>query len=86
MATYKVKSHPVTGTRISRTEPICDQGKMVAPNAGLMLIMEDGSSEKWVADRFGAVPNIGDFLVRDPELRITAVVSASQFSELFEAA
>jgi hypothetical protein len=83
VANYTVKPHAVTGARITRTEPIYDQGAMVAPDRGLMLVMDDGSSEKWVADRFGVVPQIGDFLVCDPELHCTVVVPAARFSELF---
>jgi hypothetical protein len=83
MATYTVKPHAVTGARILRTEPIYNGGAMVAPDAGLMLVMEDRSKERWVADKFGAVPHVGDFLVRDPELHCTLVVPAARFSELF---
>lgn len=83
MAQYTIKSHAVTGARIARTEPIYDHGAMVAPDKGLMLRMEDGSTEKWVADKSGIVPRIDDFLVRDSELHFTVVVPAARFKELF---
>ncbi len=78
-----IKSHEVTASRIERTEPIFSHGAMVAPDKGLVLVMVDGSQEKWAADKSGIVPTIGDFLVRDPELHFTVVVPAARFRELF---
>jgi hypothetical protein len=83
MANYRVKSHVVTGARILRTEPIYDHGAMVAPDKGLMLRLADGTVEKWVADKSGVIPQIDDFLVRDPELHCTVVVPVEKFNELF---
>lgn len=82
-AQYTVKSHAVTAARILRTEPIYDHGAMVAPDRGLMLRLEDESVEKWIADKSGVMPQIGDVLVRDFELHCTVVVPAAQFQELF---
>jgi hypothetical protein len=86
MPNYTIKPHEVRAEKIMRTEPIYNGGAMVAPNAGLMLIMSDGSKEKWAADKSGIAPQIGDFLVRDSELYFTVVVPAARFNELFAVA
>jgi hypothetical protein len=81
---YTVKSHEVQAAKITKTEPIFDHGAMVAPDRGLILVLDDGSREKWVADKSGVVPQIGDFVITDPELHIRVVVPAARFAVMFQ--
>ena len=80
---YLVKAHSVTAERIVGLQPLVVNGVMAAPDAGFTLVLADDSKRRWVADKIGAVPSVEDFLVTDPELNVTYVISAAKFSEMF---
>ena len=81
MANFKVNAHQVTACRIVRIEPAVSQGKMLSPDAALILVLDDNSKHQSVADKSGTV--VDDWLVHDAELDITFVVSAEKFALMF---
>lgn len=83
MANFKVNAHQVTACRIVKVEPLISQGKMLSPDAALILVLDDNSKHRWVADKSGTVPVVDDWLVHDAELDITFVVSAEKFALMF---
>jgi hypothetical protein len=82
----RVKSHEVFATKITGVLPLTSQnGQLISPEAGLVLLLEDRSRHRWLTEQGGVTPTIGDFLVDDRELRTTFIVSAARFTELFDA-
>ncbi len=81
--TYRVNSHEVEGSKIVNVQPLLASGKMLSPDAGLVLVLEDDSKHNWVAEKNNHTPSVGDFLVTDKELGIVFVVAAAQFQKLF---
>jgi hypothetical protein len=82
---YRVKSHPVTVSRIVSVGPLVAQSKMMSPEAGLVLGLENQAAHNWLAEKDGDTPQRGDWFVNDAELRVSYVVAAAKFSELFQA-
>jgi hypothetical protein len=80
---YQVKAHAVEARKVASVQPLVAHGKMLSPNDGLTLILDDGTKETWVAEQNAAVPNIGDWFVVDDALRTTFVMPAQKFAELF---
>ena len=80
---YRVSSHEVEGSKIVNVQPLLSQGKMLSPDAGLVLVLDDNSKHQWVSEKFGITPTVGDFLVADRELNMTYVVAATKFKKLF---
>jgi hypothetical protein len=80
-----VKSHEVFATKIVGVLPLTNQnGQLISPEAGLVLLLEDRSRHRWLTEQGGVTPTIGDFLVEDRELLAAFIVSAVKFAELFE--
>ena len=46
MANFKVNAHQVTACRIVRIEPLYLQGKMLSPDAALVLVLDDNSKHQ----------------------------------------
>jgi hypothetical protein len=84
VAHYRVNSHGVEASRIASVGPLVAQGKMLSPEAGLVLVLENETSHKWLAEKDGDMPSVGDFLVADKELNVTYVVTATKFKASFE--
>ena len=83
MATM-LRAHAVTAARIISVQPLVTQGRLVSPDAGLLLVLADGSREKWISEKDNVTPAPGDWLVTDGELHAAYVVSAQKFATLFE--
>lgn len=83
MAHCKVQEHQVTASEIVDMGPLIASGKMLAPDAGLILLLKDKTTQKWLSEKDGAMPSVGDWLVRDEELKVVYVVPAAKFSTLF---
>jgi len=87
MSTYQMNSHAVTARRIDAVLPLVIGGdKMLAPDAGIVLRLDDGTRKKWLAEPNAPMPKVGDWLVSNQELHLTYVVNPEQFQRLFEAA
>jgi hypothetical protein len=79
-----VKEHAVSATRIAQVQPLRGNGGgPMSPDAGLLIVLEDGSKRKWLLDANAPVPAPGMWLIHDDILKTDSVVSAEQFSELF---
>jgi hypothetical protein len=78
-----VKSHAVTAVRIVQVSPLRAGGQITSPDAGLLIVLEDGSKRKWLLEANTPVPAIGMWMVHDDVLKTDYVVTAEQFSSLF---
>jgi hypothetical protein len=84
--TITVKEHAVSATRIAQVQPLRGNGGgPMSPDAGLLIVLEDGSKRKWLIED-GAIPVVGSFLVYDADLHASYLVTAEKFAELFTAA
>ena len=83
MPAYRLNTHAVEASRIETLQPLVSQGKVLAPDNGLTLILEDHTKHNWIAEKDGQTPLVGDFLVHDAQLHVTYVVAAHKFTELF---
>jgi hypothetical protein len=82
----QVKAHDVFAIKIVGVLPLTSQnGNLVSPEAGLVLLLEDRSRHKWLMEHGGVTPSIGDYLVRDEMLHTDYIVGAETYSQLFEA-
>ena len=80
----QVKSHSVEATRITSVGPLIASGKMMGPNDGLQLLLENGRTQSWVSEKDGYIPTLGDFFIVDADLKVSFIVPASKFTELFQ--
>jgi len=85
MAAYQVKSHPVTAFRIASVGPLMARGQVMSPNAGLLLALDNQTTHRWLSEKDGYTPVVGDFFVTDDELKISLIIPAAKFGELFVA-
>jgi hypothetical protein len=83
---FKTVSHMVEANRISSVLPLIIGDKMLSPDAGIILLLADGTKKKWLAEPNAPMPVVGDFLISNQELHVTYVVNPEQFQRLFEAA
>jgi hypothetical protein len=84
MTTYHVKSHAVEGSKIVRIQPLMGRNdQLMSPESGLVLVLDDATKHKWLGEKDGAMPSVGDFLVKDDALNVIYVVAADKFSTLF---
>jgi hypothetical protein len=83
MPTHHVNSHAIEAARIVSVEPLLAQGKILSPEAGLTLVLENGAKHKWLSEKAGSAPSMGDFLIKDDELSVIYFVTANKFSTLF---
>jgi len=82
---YKMKSHSVQAQLIKALSPLrASSDRVLSPDAGLILELEDGKRIKWMAEPNVPMPTVGDYFAEDNELHTTAVITAAKFSELFE--
>jgi len=58
--------------------------QLVSPESGLVLVLADETKHKWLCEKDGVMPSVGDWLVTDNELRVVYVVAADKFSTLFQ--
>ena len=79
-----VKAHAVEARKVASVQPLVAHGKMLSPNDGLTLILDDGTKETWVAEQNAAVPSIGDWFVVDDDLRTRFIAPAAEFEKLFQ--
>lgn len=79
----KVKAHEVIAQRIQAVQPLVSGGQMVSPDAGLTLILENESKQRWLAEQDAVVPKTGDWFVQDAELRSSYTVTDATFKKLF---
>ena len=85
MPQYRTVPHLVTTQRIDAVLPlVIGGGRMLAPDAGVILRLDDGAKIKWLAEENTPTPQVGDFFVNDAELATTFVVPAKKFETLFE--
>jgi hypothetical protein len=84
MTAYSIESHPVAAFQIVDVGPLIAQGKMMSPDNGLTLVLRDGTTQKWLSEKDGALPSVGDWLIRDEELKVVYVVPAAKFTALFQ--
>lgn len=82
--TIQVKAHPVTATKIVNVQPLISNGQMRSPEEGLTLMLDNGVRYKWLAEKDGAAPATGDWLVHDDELHTVFIVVGARFSTMFE--
>jgi hypothetical protein len=84
MAT-QVKAHPVTVAKIVSVEPLVTHGKTLSPEAGLLLVLDNGTKHQWFSEKaVTASPVVGDFLITDPDLNnLIYFVRSETFAALF---
>jgi len=80
---FTVKSHSVDATQITSIGPLYSEGKMMGPNDGLQVALKNGRTHKWVSEKDGYVPAIGDYFIVDADLKVSFILPASKFKELF---
>ncbi len=80
-----IKARTVNAARIVELEPLFIRGEMKPIHAGVLLRLDDGTSQTWLAERGNSnAPEVGDFLIRDNDLHVSAVLNPAKFSELFD--
>ena len=82
--TYKAKEHTVDARRIVNVTPLIISGRMLGPDEGTTLILDDATKHRFVGNGREAMPQEGDFLVVDAALSMTYVVGQAKFIELFD--
>jgi len=83
--THQIKAHAVDAQQISAVQPLRVGGdKMLAPDAGIILVLDDGRKTKWLAEPNVPMPVANDYYVVDSELHTTYVIPADKFDSLFE--
>ena len=83
MSRFQIAAHEVEVTKIAAIEMLIEHSRIISPETGLILRLDDGARHVWGAAKNEAMPLVGDALVSDPDLQLTFVVPASRFSELF---
>ena len=78
-----VHAHAVTAIRITQVLPLRAGDKITSPDAGLLLVLEDGSKRKWLLEPNPPLPELGMWLIHDEILKTDSVVTAEKFAELF---
>jgi hypothetical protein len=78
-----VRAHAVEVSKILTVSPLTSGGQMVSPDAGVVLGLESGVRHKWVLEANGINPVSGDYLVTDATLRVSYIITAGHFAELF---
>jgi len=77
--TYRVNSHEVEGSKIVNVQPLLASGKMLSPDAGLVLVLADDTKHNWVAEKNNNMPSVGDFLISDSELNVVFALDLGKF-------
>lgn len=80
---YRVNSHEVEAFKIANVLPLVMNSAMLSPDAGIVLVLENETRHKWLSEKDGAMPSVGDFFVRDSALNVTYIVDATKFTKLF---
>ena len=81
---YEVKSHRVTVQKIAAVEMLIENSRIISPEAGLILRLDDGTRHVWRSAKNGEpMPLVNDALVHDPQLNLDFVVPAAKFAEWF---
>jgi hypothetical protein len=78
-----VKEHSVIAVRVTGVLPLRNSAGPMSPDAGLLIVLEDGSKRKWLLEAYAPVPAPGMWLIHDDILKTDYVMSAEQFAELF---
>ena len=87
MSTYRVKTHEVAVTKIVGIQPLMGRNTaLMAPDQGLLLVLDSGEKHKWLSEPNAPVPQVGDAFVIDSELGVSLIVPAAKFADLFEVA
>jgi len=81
---HKAKEHTVDARRIVNITPLVLGGRMLGPDEGTTLVLDDGTKQRWVGNGREAMPQDGDWLVVDAAMSMTYVVAQAKFSELFD--
>jgi len=81
--TYKAKEHTVDARRIVNVTPLVLGGRMLGPDEGTTLVLDDATKHRFVGNGRESMPQEGDWLVKSDALNITFVVPAAKFFELF---
>lgn len=82
--TTHVKAHRVTATKIVSVEPLVSREKVLSPEAGLLLVLENGKKHQWFSEKAGTMPVVGDLLIADAELNnLIYFVPSGKFAALF---
>ena len=77
-----IRSHKVTVTKVEEVGPLHIHGRMVGPNEGLMLVLEDGQRRVWMTDKSDSTPETGSYFVTDDVLSVSYILSAAKFIAL----
>jgi hypothetical protein len=80
-----IKSHKVTATKVEEVGPLHIHGRMVGPNEGLMLVLEDGQRRVWMTDKSDSTPETGSYFVTDDIVGVSFILPAAKFSALCKA-
>ena len=84
MSRFQIAAHEVTVERIAGVEMLIENSRIVSPESGLILRLDDGSRHVWRSAKNGEpMPLVNDALCTDSELNLTFVVPAAKFNELF---
>lgn len=84
MSKFIVAAHTVEAEQITGISSLRGLGgQMMGPDAGVLLITADNAKHRWLIDKDGILPEVGDYLVFDANLHVTYVVKAASFSEGF---
>jgi hypothetical protein len=87
MSSFHMKEHSVSAQQIEAVQPLRTSGdRFLSPDAGILLVLSDGTKTKYLAEPNVPMPVQGDWFVRDEVLATTFVVTAARFAELFQEA
>jgi hypothetical protein len=78
----QMKSHPVEVSRIRDLAAYRVRGEIRSPHEAVILILDDDRRVNWIVEAGHESPEIGQFLVVDNVLKISMVITASQFDSL----
>lgn len=84
MSKFIVTKHDVQADKIVELGPLVRPGYgPLNPNAGVVLILENGSRHNWVPVNNEPTPQPGDYLVVDAIVGTTYTVPVAKFTALF---
>jgi len=77
-------AHEVSAIRIDAIQPVRRGDQLLAPDAGVVLILDDRARTKhrWLSED-GVMPVPGNILIKDDITKSSFVVTAEQFTQLF---
>ena len=80
-----IKAHKVSAARITGVQPlVTNSQRLLGPDAGLILLLENGKKYTWLSEQDGPLPKSGSYLIEDQVLNTHYLADAATFWDLFE--